>query len=256
MPPFLQKRLVGLPAWAWLAVVAGGLTIGLILRSRNSASTDEVPLEEDLGDDTAAYGDEYSDPYGEDYAYAGNPSYLLSPSSAQGGDPFSDIDVGDQVYEGAYDAISDAFVDNFPDGIDNSTNSTAPAGVTVNVTKPGGGGKPDKKCGKKPATNPGKGKHWECKGGRWKAVGGQGGGGNGGGGNGGGGNGGGGGQGRGNGAGGGRNNENRKVTAGGPPQRRASHLPPTRTAVAPKLIKQTPGAGKPPKKQVSKPGRR
>lgn len=162
MPPILQKRIVGLPAWAWVAVLAGGLTIGLILRSRNSAS--DVADEEYVDAPVDATSSDYADPYGEDYAYSGNPSYLLSPSSAGYGG-YGEVDYSDQVYQGAYDAVTD----NWPDAFNGTDATTTDAGTssttTPTVTKPGN----VKKCGKKPAASPGKGKHWECDGGRWRA---------------------------------------------------------------------------------------
>lgn len=44
MPPFMTKKIAGLPVWAWMALTAAGVGVGLILRSRNS---DEAELGED-----------------------------------------------------------------------------------------------------------------------------------------------------------------------------------------------------------------
>lgn len=71
MPTVLQKRLAGLPAWAWLLVIGGGLTIGLVLRYRRNAGEDEGEL---TGDEVAAEGDvvgEYyqEDEFGDSYLY-------------------------------------------------------------------------------------------------------------------------------------------------------------------------------------------
>lgn len=61
MPPSLSAKFAGLPRWAWLAIIAGGLTIGLVLRSRSdaqaadeeAANATDVPSDEELNQ---AYG--------------------------------------------------------------------------------------------------------------------------------------------------------------------------------------------------------
>lgn len=42
LPPILQKKMAGLPTWAWLALAATGVGVGLILRSRNGEDESEV----------------------------------------------------------------------------------------------------------------------------------------------------------------------------------------------------------------------
>lgn len=56
MSPWLQAKTFGMPRWAFLTLLAGGVTLGLYLRSRRNAETqgqDQSPIE---GTDTDLYG--------------------------------------------------------------------------------------------------------------------------------------------------------------------------------------------------------
>lgn len=57
MPPFLTKKYAGLPMWAWLALAATGVTVGLILRSRNASAVNN-----ELGEDPCDPESETYDP--------------------------------------------------------------------------------------------------------------------------------------------------------------------------------------------------
>lgn len=138
MPPSLTKQFAGLPRWAWLAILAGGITFGLILRQRNADSADEGDAE--YADDSEVMTDAemIGDPY-----YNVDGSYM---------DPTVDGGSGGFYYQGP-----------LPSAI--SPN------VTVNIGSGGKGNQSNKKCKKgKPSRKPPKGTHWACRNGLWTAV--------------------------------------------------------------------------------------
>lgn len=46
MPPSLRVKTAGLPRWAWLGLLAGGIGVGLYLHSRNQSEGEEEETEE------------------------------------------------------------------------------------------------------------------------------------------------------------------------------------------------------------------
>jgi hypothetical protein len=202
MPPFLAKRVAGLPTWAWLAILVGGATIGLILRSRQ---TDDEQLDEDVADEGEL--DEYPEVYAADETY---PAEGFGPNAIDtlgtGGYvnyPIQPIQPGINVNVGSGGAPCDEknrpkakAIKGYQWGCRN--------GVWIQIPLGGPKPKPQRggKCGPRPRGKPRHG-HWECRNGRWVATGG--------------------GRGRGNDGGGGRG---RKVrTGGGPPASRDVHTP-------------------------------
>ncbi len=203
MPPFLAKRFAGLPAWAWLAIVAGGLTIGLILRSRLSSTegeteTDATDIPTDYPTDEYAGSLDYpADGYGPNAidtlgtgGYVNYPIQPIQPGinvTIGGGQPCDAKDKPKQKPQKGYQWVCR-----------NGNWQLAPLGRL-----PGGGGR--NKCGPKPRGGCGRrGAHWACKDGRWRCVGGGGRGGD-------------------NHDGGGRSTK--IVTGGGPPASRKNHEP-------------------------------
>jgi hypothetical protein len=55
MSPFLQTKTFGMPRWAFLILLAGGVTLGLYLRSRRSAETQGQDQSATQGYDTGLY---------------------------------------------------------------------------------------------------------------------------------------------------------------------------------------------------------
>lgn len=132
MPPALSAKFAGLPRWAWLAILAGGLTIGLIIRSQRSEDeADEEVLEEDIEEI----------PEG---GYLGDPQY-------------------DAGYE--FEDTADGVVYPPP----NLPPAVPPPNINIDINagsgKGGGGG-----CGKKPKRDPAKGKRWSCRNGKWVQI--------------------------------------------------------------------------------------
>lgn len=166
MPPALQKRLIGLPAWAWIAVVAGGLTIGLILRARRNAEEGE----------DAAYDEDVAsadDPYADMYTTAGYPNeYYSIPAGAGSGYGYED------GYE--YMPTIPSWLEEAPDWLTeppewyetgtSMPNATDPnVEVTVNLP-PAGSGSTTSCVKPKPNRPAGRNRKWECRNGKWVAV--------------------------------------------------------------------------------------
>lgn len=47
MPNVLSAKTLGLPRWAWIAILAGGLTIGLVIRRAQNQNAEEEGVTED-----------------------------------------------------------------------------------------------------------------------------------------------------------------------------------------------------------------
>lgn len=250
MPPALQKRIAGLPAWAWLAVIGGGLTIGLILRSRQTDETAETELPDD-----ETYVDAYDETaYSPEDAgyYTMDPGFSLGGTGgySYGGYNFDQ----DAFMRELKDTIGDTFEDYFPDGVGGGTATTTsvgctkanrprniPKGYTVEcrndrwhlVAKPGkGGGGDGKDDGKGDGGKGGKGDGGKGHGGKGDG-------------------------GKGHGGKGGKNQKassqpravERVVTGGGPPRRRGVHTP-NNQGMAAKTGSGGRGNGSTPKRQV------
>ena len=91
MPPALQAKFAGLPRWAWLAIIAGGLTIGLILRARDDGEVPEEELVEEVIED-----DTYME---EDTGYLGSGEYEFEDDDGRvayppANDPNIEINIG------------------------------------------------------------------------------------------------------------------------------------------------------------------
>jgi len=48
MKPWMNTKMAGLPRWAWIGLLAGGLGVGLYLHHRSSAETEETGESEEL----------------------------------------------------------------------------------------------------------------------------------------------------------------------------------------------------------------
>lgn len=203
MPSFLARRFAGLPAWAWVAILAGGLTIGLILRSRMESDEGDVAADEEPLDE---YPEEYAAM--EDYPAEGYGPNAIDTLGTGGyvNYPIQPIQPGINVTIGGPQPCDEKTKPKQkpPKGYQwvcpNGNWQLAPLGG-----RPGGGGGGGRGCGQKPRGGcGGKNRHWKCQGGRWKCVGGGG---------------------RGDGHGGGRDNARKVRTGGGPPAARKNHEP-------------------------------
>lgn len=141
MPPVLTKRVLGLPAWAWFAIIAGGVTIGLVLRNRQEAGDEEAEeMIEDIPDESAGLVDDvYYDAAASPAVYEGTyPDYVLTPPGGGA--------------NGGY--LPNAQTPN----------------IEVNIG--GNVGNQGKECkrGSKPNRRPPRGYHWCCRNGKWVAC--------------------------------------------------------------------------------------
>jgi len=133
MPPSLSAKFAGLPRWAWLAILAGGLTVGLIIRSQRSEDEgEEETLEEDIEEI----------PEG---GYLGDPQY-------------------DAGYE--FEDTADGVVYPPP----NLPPAVPPPDINIDINTGGGKGGGGGGCGKKPKRDPAKGKRWSCRNGKWVQI--------------------------------------------------------------------------------------
>lgn len=237
MPPVLAKQMLGLPRWAWIAILAGGLTVGLILRSRRNAQESVTGGPSDGSGDAppdASVGAATYDPYSDMYASGGgypNEYYPAGSGSGYG---------QDQGY--IYPPVDNSTMpDAVTPNVDITINTTAPPPVGTDsgksCTKPkptrpagngrewrcrgntwvavpkagagqgdggGSGGQGDNKCGPRPSNPAGHNKKWVCRNGKWVKVQESRAGGN------------------------STDTDQAKITGGGPPSRRYSHRPPPR----------------------------
>jgi hypothetical protein len=162
VPPVLKAKMFGLPRWAWLAILAGGITVGLILRHKAQAAA------KDSGDPCDPNSTAY-DP--NNCTGTTQQSTYASGTVPDSGDP---CDPGSASYDPSICSGNGSYFD--PGGGGAATGVPVSPGTTININPPTLPSPTDPDavpttggCSEDPGAAPA-GFHFECVSNRWTIV--------------------------------------------------------------------------------------